>query len=98
MLIYRGRLTLCCELSNYRDAKGDGEDVVGDLRRQSLPEAMSQLMDLVNRVHHERLAMAADPQQAEKLHYPCLVCVERFRKTTEKPMMVQLAGARASTA
>jgi MoaA/NifB/PqqE/SkfB family radical SAM enzyme len=95
---YRGRLTLCCQLSNYRDAKGDGEDVVGDLRRQSLSEALARLMDLVNRVHRERLTMAADPEQADKLHYPCLVCIERFRKTSEEPMMVQLTGARASTA
>jgi MoaA/NifB/PqqE/SkfB family radical SAM enzyme len=95
---YRGRLTLCCQLSNYRDAKGDGEDVVGDLRSQSLTEAITRLMDLVNQIHHERLEMAATPQQADKLHYPCLVCVERFRKTTEEPMMVQLAGVRASTA
>ena len=95
---YRGRLTLCCQLSNYRDAKGDGEDVVGDLRRQSLPEAMSRLMDLVNRVHHERLALAADAQRAESLHYPCLVCIDRFRKTTEEPMKVQINGMRAALA
>jgi MoaA/NifB/PqqE/SkfB family radical SAM enzyme len=94
---YRGRLTLCCQLSNYRDANGDGEDVVGDLRQQSLLEALSKLMELVSRVHRERLQMAADPQQAEKLHYPCLVCMERFRKTTEEPMMVQLTGRRSST-
>jgi len=93
---YRGRLTLCCQLSNYRDAKGDGEDVVGDLRRQSLAEALGQLMNLVNRVHRERLEMAADPQRADRLHYPCLVCVDRFRKTSEEPMRVQLTGRRAT--
>ncbi len=87
---YRGRLTLCCQLSNYRDAKGDGEDVVGDLRRISLPEALGNLLGLVRKVHGERLAMAADPQQREKLHYPCLVCVERFQKTSKEPMLVQL--------
>jgi MoaA/NifB/PqqE/SkfB family radical SAM enzyme len=94
---YRGRLTLCCQLSNFRDAQGEGEDVVGDLRRESLAEAVGRLMDLVNRVHHERLEMAADPQRAEKLHYPCLVCLDRFKKTAEAPM-VQLTGRRASTA
>ncbi len=78
---YRGRLTLCCQLSNYRDSGEDGEDVVGDLKKQSLAEALSGLMNLVNRVHQERLAMAQDPAQKEKLHYPCLVCLERFEKT-----------------
>lgn len=89
---YKGRLTLCCQLSNYRDAKGDGEDVVGDLKKVSLPQALSNLMELINKVHHERLAMAAIPEQREKLHYPCLVCVDRFSKTSEQPMLVQVAG------
>jgi hypothetical protein len=87
---YRGRLTLCCQLSNYRDAQGDGDDVVGDLKKISLSDALGNLMGLVRTVHRERLTMAADPQQREKLHYPCLVCVERFQKTGEEPMLVQL--------
>lgn len=95
---YRGRLTLCCQLSNYRDLKGDGEDVIGDLRQESLPQSLAKLMDLTSRVHKERLTMASDPKQANKLHYPCLVCIERFRKTSEEPMMVQLTGLREQEA
>jgi len=64
--------------------------VVGDLKKISLSDALGNLMGLVRTVHGERLAMAADPQQREKLHYPCLVCVERFQKTGEEPMLVQL--------
>ncbi|MDX2033684.1 MAG: radical SAM protein [Blastocatellia bacterium] len=89
---YRGRLTLCCQLSNYRDGDKDGEDVVGDLKRESLSEALYKLMGLVTRVHRERLEMSQDPAQKEKLHYPCLVCLERFQKTTEQPMLVQMEG------
>ncbi len=92
---YRGRLTLCCQLSNYRDGDKDGEDVVGDLKRESLAEALGKLMDLTNKVHHERLAMAVDPKQKDKLHYPCLVCIDRFKKTSEEPMLVQMEGLRA---
>ena len=91
---YRGRLTLCCQLSNYRDGDKDGEDVVGDLKKESLAEALNKLMGLVAKVHRERLAMANDPQQKEKLHYPCLVCVERFKKTGEQPMLVQVSGVK----
>lgn len=91
---YRGRLTLCCQLSNYRDGDKDGEDVVGDLKQESLSQVLSNLMRLVNKVHEERLTMAGDPQQKEKLHYPCLVCVERFKKTSEEPMLVQMEGLR----
>jgi hypothetical protein len=79
-------------LSNYRDAKGDGEDVVGDLKKIGLPQALGGLMDLVTKVHKERLAMAADPVQKEKLHYPCLVCVDRFTKTSQQPALVQLSN------
>ena len=80
---YRGRLTLCCQLSNYRDGEKDGEDVVGDLKRESLSDALHSLMGLVTKVHRERLAMAQDPQQKERLHYPCLVCVSRFKRPVQ---------------
>jgi MoaA/NifB/PqqE/SkfB family radical SAM enzyme len=91
---YRGRLTLCCQLSNYRDGDKDGEDVVGDLNKESLAEALSKLMNLVNKVHQERLAMATDSLQREKLHYPCLVCIDRFGKTGGGPMLAQIQGGR----
>ncbi len=68
--------------------------MVGDLKRESLGEAMEKLMGLITKVHRERLAMASDPQQKEKLYYPCLVCVERFKKTGEQPMLVQMSGAK----
>jgi hypothetical protein len=42
-------------LSNYRDAQGDGEDVVGDLKKISLPQALSNLMGLVNKVHQGKI-------------------------------------------
>ena len=89
---YRGRLTLCCQLSNYRDGGNDGEDVVGDLKKESVADALRRLMDLVNRVHQERLMLVKDGQAEEKLHYPCLVCIDRFRKTSEQPMLVQIGG------
>ncbi|MGH9854609.1 MAG: radical SAM protein [Blastocatellia bacterium] len=95
---YRGRLTLCCQLSNYRDGEADGADVVGDLKQESLADALGKLMDLINRVHRERLAMANDSQQKDILHYPCLVCIDRFKKTGEEPMLVQMTGSRASVA
>ncbi|HEX4946372.1 MAG TPA: hypothetical protein VFZ34_06915, partial [Blastocatellia bacterium] len=91
---YKGRLTLCCQISNYRDGADDGEDIVGDLRRESLPEALSRLMKLVNQVHQERLEMAGDPARREQLHYPCLACLSRFGKTKEEPL-VQLQGVEA---
>jgi MoaA/NifB/PqqE/SkfB family radical SAM enzyme len=91
---YRGRLTLCCQLSNYRDADGHGEDVIGDLRRESLPSAMTRLTALIGQVHRERLEMAADPARRAELHYPCLVCLKRFSKTTDEPLTVQLTGLR----
>ncbi len=92
---YKGRLTLCCQISNYRDGDHDGEDVVGDLRKKSLSATLSSLMKLVNQVHQERLEMAFDPARKEQLHYPCLACLERFGKTKEQPSIVQLQGLQA---
>ncbi|MEK7834322.1 MAG: hypothetical protein AAB401_24760, partial [Acidobacteriota bacterium] len=65
---------------------------VGDLKKVSLSEALGNLMGLIGKVHKERLTMAADPVQKEKLHYPCLVCIDRFSKTSEQPMLVQVSG------
>jgi MoaA/NifB/PqqE/SkfB family radical SAM enzyme len=87
---YRGRLTLCCQLSNYRDGNDEGEDVVSDLKKESLPAAVSKLMDLVARVHRERLESAQDNARSEEQNYPCLACIGRFKKTSEQPMLVQI--------
>ena len=87
---YRGRLTLCCQLSNYRDGNDAGEDVVGDLKKESLSATISKLLDLVNRVHRERLESAKDGTRVEEQHYPCLACIGRFKKTSEQPMLVQI--------
>lgn len=87
---YRGRLTLCCQLSNYRDGNDAGEDVVGDLKKESLSAAIGKLMDLVTQVHRERLEIAKDGARAEEQHYPCLACIGRFKKTSEQPMLVQI--------
>ena len=87
---YRGRLTLCCQLSNYRDGNDAGEDVVGDLKKESLSAAIGKLMDLVTQVHRERLEAAKDGARAEAQHYPCLACIGRFKKTSEQPMLVQI--------
>src|SRR5262249_22593585 len=87
---YRGRLTLCCQLSNYRDGQDEGEDVIGDLKKEPLSALLSRLMGLVNQVHRERLEMAKDGAHTEEQHYPCLACIGRFKKTSEQPMLVQI--------
>lgn len=99
---YRGRLTLCCQLSNYRDDKTVGADVIGDLKQEPLADALKRLMDLVNQVHQERLEQARDGQADEKFYFPCLACIERFGKTSEAPLLVQIGalnkGRRAEVA
>lgn len=87
---YRGRLTLCCQISNYRDGDHDGDDVVADLNNETLDAALKKLLQLVKTVHSERLEMALDPVRREELHYPCLVCLDRFAKTENS--FVQLEG------
>jgi MoaA/NifB/PqqE/SkfB family radical SAM enzyme len=87
---YRGRLTLCCQLSNYRDDTRDGEDVLVDLKKESLAAGLKRMMELALRVNLERLELAKDGQADEQFHYPCLACIGRFRKTSDQPMLVQI--------
>jgi MoaA/NifB/PqqE/SkfB family radical SAM enzyme len=91
---YRGRLTLCCQLSNYRDDRQDGEDVLGDLKEESLAKGLKRMMELVTRVHQERLELAKNGDCEEQFHYPCLACIGRFRKTGEQPLLVQIGKQR----
>lgn len=82
---YRGRLTLCCNLSGYRGAEGE-PDVVADLRHEPFAAAFARL---------ERIAEAQARQRREAiaaLHAagvtpdlstgsPCLFCLKTLGKT-----------------
>lgn len=82
---YRGRLSLCCNLSGYRGASGDA-DVVADLNEESFAEAYARLQTLADAQNARRRA-ALEAHALEvvgraelSLGSPCLFCLHSFGK------------------
>ncbi|MCS7078991.1 MAG: radical SAM protein [Chloracidobacterium sp.] len=84
----RGRLTLCCTLSDYRNAVGEG-DIVADMRTTSFREACERVHQLALMQRERRnTALAAGHPDAE---FPCHFCITAFDKTAwQKPALVQI--------
>ena len=81
---YRGRLTLCCNLSGYRGASGEG-DVVADLNVEGFAEAVARLRELAEEQASRRRAALAEAAAAGVrpdlyLGSPCLFCLRSFGK------------------
>jgi MoaA/NifB/PqqE/SkfB family radical SAM enzyme len=81
---YRGRLSLCCNLSGYRGARGE-QDVVADLNDESFATAVARLRDVASaQTERRREALAAAAVSGAKpdlyLGSPCLFCLQSFGK------------------
>jgi MoaA/NifB/PqqE/SkfB family radical SAM enzyme len=81
---YRGRLSLCCNLSGYRGAVGEA-DVVADLSEEGFAPAFERLKGLAEaQTARRREALAAKSKASERpdvyLGSPCLFCLESFGK------------------
>ena len=85
---YRGRLTLCCNLSGYRGATGE-PDVVADLNVEPFAAACARLR-LVTAAQvarrAEALAAFAESGRAPDLYVgsPCLFCLQSFDKAPRR--------------
>jgi MoaA/NifB/PqqE/SkfB family radical SAM enzyme len=82
---YRGRLSLCCNLSGFRGADGD-VDVVGDLTREPFADALVRLRRLASDQAERRVAAlaaleAAGEQADLTTGSPCLFCLSTLQKT-----------------
>lgn len=81
---YRGRLTLCCNLSGYRGAGGE-RDVVADLNTEEFGAAYARLQGLVAEQLGRRRddlarAAGAGEEPDQYLASPCLHCLVSFGK------------------
>jgi sulfatase maturation enzyme AslB (radical SAM superfamily) len=81
---YRGRLSLCCNLSGFRGAAED-QDVVADLNVESFTAAYARFLDLVTlQLQRRKDALAALRAQAVTPDIytgsPCLFCLQSFNK------------------
>jgi MoaA/NifB/PqqE/SkfB family radical SAM enzyme len=81
---YRGRLSLCCNLSGYRGGVGE-EDIAADLHKQSFADAFSSL----SRIAAEKLNARATRLEELAVHNlpvdlytasPCLFCLNTSGK------------------
>jgi hypothetical protein len=81
---YRGRLSLCCNLSGFRGAAAE-PDVVADLNVESFASALAKLRELADTQLQKRRAALAE-LRAEGITpdlyagSPCLFCLQTFGK------------------
>jgi MoaA/NifB/PqqE/SkfB family radical SAM enzyme len=93
---YRGFLSLCCNLSGYRGAAGEG-DVVADLRAEPFAAAYERLLRVAG-LQNERRVRALNDFSARgerpglDTGSPCVFCLHSFDKV---PWRAQPAAARA---
>jgi MoaA/NifB/PqqE/SkfB family radical SAM enzyme len=81
---YRGRLTLCCNLSGFRGAVDD-KDVIADLNKEDFASAYPRLEAVAlgqMEARATRLSALAEHGTAPDLYTasPCLFCLESFGK------------------
>jgi len=81
---YRGRLSLCCNLSGYRGAAGD-RDIVADLKEEGFAAAFARLQEVASaQLARRRAALAESARAGAKpdiyLGSPCLFCLHSFGK------------------
>ncbi|MGH9967410.1 MAG: radical SAM protein [Pyrinomonadaceae bacterium] len=81
---YRGRLSLCCNLSGFRNAVGEG-DVAADLTTEDFGSAFARLSQVATaqlEARRQRLSLLADQGIAPDLYTasPCLFCLDTLGK------------------
>ena len=81
---YRGRLSLCCNLSGYRGAGGEA-DVVADLHVEDFAGAYARLQEVAAaQMARRREALAGSAREGREpdvyLGSPCLFCLRSFGK------------------
>ena len=82
---YRGRLSLCCNLSGFRGSAADELDVVADLNVESFASAYARFMQVAAaQLENRKTALAAFRSQATTPDLytgsPCLFCLQSFGK------------------
>ena len=82
---YRGRLSLCCNMSGFRGA-AEEPDVVADLNREGFAAAYSRVQRLASeQVARRAAALAAMAARGPEVELgtgsPCLFCLRTFGKT-----------------
>jgi MoaA/NifB/PqqE/SkfB family radical SAM enzyme len=81
---YRGRLSLCCNLSGFRNASAE-EDVAADLNVESFASAHQRLREIADLQMRRRAAIIEEQKNEQQsldlfAGSPCLLCLQSFSK------------------
>jgi hypothetical protein len=81
---YKGRLTLCCNLSGFRGA-GQQQDIIADLNQEGFADAYERLQQLRElQLERRRAALVSLTNNSTKsdlyIGSPCLFCLQSFGK------------------
>jgi hypothetical protein len=73
---YMGRLTLCCQVSNYQGCKTrDGlPDVIADLHATSFSDALQGLVKIIGELQQARLKKVSRGRLSLRDHFTCFSC------------------------
>ncbi len=89
---YRGYLSACCTLSNYRGGLADS-DIVADLNADSFYEAHQKLLEKIAQINREKIARIAAGPLDEVEKFICSHCLLHYQKVpdlkaalTQQPM------------
>ena len=96
---YRGRLTLCCNLSGYRGASEE-TDVVADLNTEDFANGFARLRQVAaDQLERRRLALAEIERQGTEPDLytasPCLYCLQSFGKIPWHKPAAAMANSRS---
>lgn len=81
---YRGRLSLCCNLSGFRNAVAE-EEVVADLTSESFASAHARLQEIAELQMRRRASLIQEREHLDQtpdifIGSPCLLCLQSFGK------------------
>ncbi len=76
---YRGYLSACCTLSNYRGGLADS-DIVADLNKVSFYEAHQKLVEKIAQINREKIARIAAGPLDEIEKFICSHCLLHYQK------------------
>ncbi len=79
---YRGRLTLCCMLSNYRGGTPD-TDVIADLNEVSLAKAHLRLISTIAELQREKVTLLNRKPATKEDSFICTHCLIHFKKVPD---------------
>jgi len=91
---YRGYLTACCTLSNYRGGAED-TDVVADLNQVSFYEAHQRLVAKIAEINTIKIGGLAEGDVSDVDRFICSVCLKHYGKVPKLDSILAPEGAQS---